>query len=49
MPPAKRIPKWAQQFFDDRNTQVEFPETPVNGCYEHKRNYSCGLIYKDEG
>ena len=34
---VKKIPKWAQQLFNDRTPEVEFPETSIDGLRRSRR------------
>jgi hypothetical protein len=34
---VKKIPKWAQQLFNDRTPEVEFPETSIDGLGRSRR------------
>ena len=37
VPHVKKIPKWAQELFNDRTLEVEFPETSIDGLRRSRR------------
>ena len=39
---VKKIPKWAQQLFNDRTREVEFPETSTGGLRRSRRIHEQG-------